>query len=76
MEVLIPDFNGEKSLLDMIINEKPEVISHNLETVERLTPKVRSIATYSRSLEVLGYIASSGTNCKIRYHAWPGRKRR
>jgi lipoic acid synthetase len=64
MEVLIPDFNAEKSLLDMIINEKPEVISHNLETVERLTSKVRSIATYSRSLEVLGYIASSGTVAK------------
>ena len=64
MEVLIPDFNGDISLLDIIINEKPEVISHNLETVERLSPKVRSIATYSRSLEVLGYIASSGLVAK------------
>jgi lipoyl synthase len=64
MEVLIPDFNGEKSLLDMIIKEKPEVISHNLETVERLTPRVRSIATYSGSLETLAYIASSGTVTK------------
>ena len=64
MEVLIPDFNGDNSLLDMIIKENPEVISHNLETVERLTPKVRSIATYSRSLDVLEYIASSGTVTK------------
>jgi lipoyl synthase len=64
MEVLIPDFNGERPLLDMIINEKPEVISHNLETVERLSPKVRSIATYPGSLKVLGYIASSGTVTK------------
>ena len=64
MEVLIPDFNGDTSLLDIVINEKPDVISHNLETVERLSPKVRSIATYSRSLEVLAYIASSGIVAK------------
>jgi lipoic acid synthetase len=60
MEVLIPDFNGDKALLDLIIQEKPEVISHNIETVERISPKIRSMATYRRSLDVLEYIASTG----------------
>jgi lipoic acid synthetase len=46
------------------MNANPEVISHNLETVERLTPKVRSTARYSRSLKVLEYIAASGITAK------------
>lgn len=60
MEVLIPDFNGKLELLDLIIAEKPEVISHNLESVERISPRIRSMATYRGSLKVLQYIASSG----------------
>ncbi len=64
MEVLIPDFNNNHKLLKMVIDEKPEVISHNLETVERISPKIRSIATYRKSLEALEYIASSGTITK------------
>lgn len=60
IEVLIPDFNNDHDLLDMVINEKPEVISHNIETVERLSPKIRSLATYDKSLKVLKYISSSG----------------
>lgn len=60
IEVLIPDFQGQKELIGKIIDEKPEVISHNLETVERLTPVIRSKARYRTSLEVLRYIASSG----------------
>jgi lipoyl synthase len=64
MEVLIPDFNANKELLDIIIREKPEVISHNIETVERISPKIRSMATYPKSLEVLAYIASSGITSK------------
>ncbi len=60
LEVLIPDFNGEKELLEKICAEKPEVISHNLETVERLTPKVRdSRASYRKSLKVLQNIKNS-----------------
>ena len=58
MEVLIPDFNNQHDLLDMIIGEKPEVISHNIETVERISPKIRSLATYEKSLKVLKYISS------------------
>lgn len=57
VEVLIPDFRGEKNLIDLIINEKPAVLAHNLETVRSLTPTVRDPrAGYDQSLEVLGYI--------------------
>ncbi len=58
MEVLIPDFNGIQKHIQQIIDEKPEVISHNLETVRRLTPKIRSRAKYDLSLKVLEFIAS------------------
>ncbi len=64
MEALIPDFNRGTEALDAIIKEKPEVISHNLETVRRLTPKVRSVSKYDTSLELLKYIASSGIVAK------------
>lgn len=64
MEVLIPDFRGRKDLIDLVIAEKPEVISHNMETVRRLTPTVRSVATYDTSLEVIRHIASSGIRSK------------
>ena len=64
MEVLVPDFQGREDLLDKIINEKPDIISHNMETVRRLTPEVRSVATYERSLGVLRYIASKGIRTK------------
>lgn len=64
MEVLIPDFQGKKELLDIVIAENPDIISHNLETVERLTPEVRSCATYRRSLDVLKYLASKNVRTK------------
>jgi lipoyl synthase len=64
MEVLIPDFQGNQELIRMIIDQRPEVISHNLETVRRLTPRIRSMATYKRSLEVLKFISSSGVITK------------
>lgn len=64
MEVLIPDFRRGNRALDMVINEKPEVISHNIETVKRLTPEVRSMARYENSLELLDYIAKSGLVAK------------
>ncbi len=60
LEVLIPDFQGNKELIVQVANAKPEVISHNLETVERLTPKIRSAAQYRRSLEVIATIAETG----------------
>jgi lipoic acid synthetase len=64
MEVLIPDFQGRRELVQQIINEKPEVISHNLETVERLSRQIRSKARYQISLEVLRYISRSGITTK------------
>ncbi len=64
MEVLIPDFQGRRELVQQIIDEKPEVISHNLETVERLSRLVRSKARYQISLDVLRYIAHTGITAK------------
>ena len=64
MEVLIPDFQGKKDLLDVVIAEKPDIISHNLETVRRLTPHVRTFATYDNSLEVLRYLSEKGVRTK------------
>ncbi len=64
MEVLIPDFHGRTDLLDMIIAAHPNVISHNMETVRRLTPSVRSVATYDTSLAVLRHVAASGISTK------------
>ena len=64
METLIPDFQGKWENLQMVINEKPEVISHNLETVKRLTRLVRVQAKYERSLEVLKRISDSGVHAK------------
>ncbi|MFB6342222.1 lipoyl synthase [Saccharicrinis sp. FJH62] len=64
IEVLIPDFQGKTDLLNNVISARPEIISHNLETVESLTPKVRSAAKYKTSLDVLKHIASSGVTAK------------
>lgn len=64
MEVLIPDFKGKDGALDMVIAEGPDIISHNMETVRRLTPDVRTFATYDNSLEVLRYLASKGVKTK------------
>ena len=59
LEVLIPDFDGKTDLIDMIIAEKPDIISHNLETVERLTSQVRTKAKYRTSLKVIKHISES-----------------
>ena len=56
IEVLCPDFNNKKALLDIVINAKPDIFNHNLETVERLTPNIRDKAKYKQSLNVLKYI--------------------
>ena len=53
VEVLTSDFNGNLSALDLIFEENPEIFNYNIETVHRLTPKVRHKATYERTLEVL-----------------------
>jgi len=53
IEVLVPDFNNRDASIQMVLEARPEVFNHNLETVKRLTPGVRSRAVYDRSLEVL-----------------------
>ena len=60
LETLIPDFRGNKTNIDRILAVAPEVISHNLETVRRLTREVRIQAKYDRSLEVLKYMKDKG----------------
>lgn len=64
LEVLIPDFDGDPAYLQKVIDARPEVISHNLETVKRLTPVIRSNAYYERSLDVIQMIAASGLVAK------------
>lgn len=64
MEALIPDFDAIPELVQWIIKAGPEVISHNIETVERLTPLIRSRARYDRSLEVIRMVAQSDLTSK------------
>lgn len=53
IEVLIPDFHGESSSLEMVLNASPDVMNHNIETIARFYPQVRPQADYKRSLELL-----------------------
>ena len=64
LEVLIPDFQGNLDLVDLIVSARPEIISHNMETVRRLTPQIRSAAKYDVSLAVLKRIAEGGVVSK------------
>lgn len=64
LEVLIPDFQGRMELIDPIISAHPEIISHNMETVRRISPLVRSAANYDTSLKVIHRIAGSNTTAK------------
>jgi lipoic acid synthetase len=60
IETLIPDFNANVELIQKVIDARPDVISHNMETVRRLTPKVRSTARYDRSLQTIRIISEAG----------------
>lgn len=64
LETLIPDFKGEWDNLQRIIDVAPEIVSHNIETVRRLTRKVRVQAKYDRSLEVLKRLKDGGMKTK------------
>ncbi|TVQ16840.1 MAG: lipoyl synthase [Bacteroidetes bacterium] len=64
IEVLLPDFKGKKEDLDKVLAVKPDITSHNLETVKRLTPMVRSAAQYERSLDVIRWIREAGLKTK------------
>ncbi|HEY2726559.1 MAG TPA: lipoyl synthase [Parafilimonas sp.] len=64
LETLIPDFKGEHENIERVIEAAPEVISHNIETIERLTKQVRIQAKYRRSLEVLRFLKQCGVRTK------------
>ncbi|MBL7753873.1 MAG: lipoyl synthase [Chitinophagaceae bacterium] len=64
LETLIPDFKGEKQNIQRIIEVAPEVVSHNIETTERLTRKVRIQARYHRSMEVIRTLKEGGMRTK------------
>ena len=64
IETLIPDFDGEEAYLKRVIDSKPDIISHNIETVRRLTPLIRTKAKYETSLKVLKYLSGNGARAK------------
>lgn len=64
IELLIPDLDGRGDLLDIVIGAQPDIIGHNIETVERLTPMVRNRARYDISMQTLRYIAQRGAAAK------------
>jgi len=64
IETLIPDFDGEEIYLQRLIDSKPDIISHNIETVRRLTPLIRTKAKYETSLNVLKFISGKGVRTK------------
>jgi lipoic acid synthetase len=64
LETLIPDFKGQKANIARIIEAAPEVVSHNIETVERLTRQVRIQAKYWRSMEVIKFLKEGGMRTK------------
>jgi lipoic acid synthetase len=64
IEVLIPDFRGNRACLQQVIDARPDIISHNMETVRRLTAQIRSVARYETSLAVLKQAGESGIPTK------------
>jgi len=66
IEVLIPDFRGHEDDLKRVVDAAPDVINHNLETVERLHPVVRPSARYQRSLELLRRVSEWGDGIKTK----------
>ena len=64
IEVLVPDFKGEYEKLDLVLDAKPDIFNHNLETVERLQRPIRKTASYQRSLDVLSHARKRGFKIK------------
>lgn len=64
LEILTSDFNGNKDCLNKLLKEPIDIFNHNIETVRSLTPRVRHVATYERTLEVLAHMASNRTSLK------------
>jgi lipoic acid synthetase len=74
IEVLIPDFKRDLNLLQKITAEQPEVISHNIETVERISPRIRSLSTYKGSLEMLQFLSKKNVVTKSGFMLGLGEK--
>jgi lipoic acid synthetase len=70
VEVLIPDFNGRRDLLEIVLSARPEVLAHNLETVKALYRRVRPVAVYEQSLQVIrdsvGYRSAHGLDIRTK----------
>lgn len=64
IEVLIPDFEGNEAALSAVIAERPEILNHNIETVQRLFPSIRPQGKYDRSIELLGRAKQLGARTK------------
>ena len=64
IEALIPDFQGKPELVSQVIEARPDILSHNMETVRRISPLVRSVAKYETSLNVIKQISESGITAK------------
>lgn len=64
LEVLIPDFQGKNELTDLVIDAQPDIISHNMETIRRISPLVRSAANYDTSLRVISHISARNIRTK------------
>ncbi len=74
IEVLIPDFKGDEEALDIVLNAKPDVLNHNVETVPRLYRTVRPQANYSQSLQLLDRARKKGFTTKTGIMAGIGEK--
>lgn len=66
IEVLTSDFSGNETSLDIVLNMRPDVFNHNIETVRELSPRVRHKATYDRTLAVLRYVKASGLTSHVK----------
>lgn len=66
IELLIPDMQGNKELIDIILNSEPNILNHNVETVPELYDKVRPMAVFERSIELLGYVKKTKPNIKTK----------
>ena len=64
IEALIPDFQGRSELISQVIATKPDILSHNMETVRRISPMVRNVAKYDISLSVIKQISECGITAK------------
>ena len=66
IEVLTSDFQGKENLLDIVIDAKPDIFNHNIETIKRLSPTIRNKATYKKSLAILKYVKKRDSSIHVK----------